>query len=242
MHYIDVGQGDSILVQLPGGGNILIDAGNNDDADLVVNYLRRQGVKRLEYVIGTHPHEDHIGGLDGVIHAFDIEEIYMPRLHRGTDPFWEIQEGGLSMIRFVEMADYNAWLDLAKEVEPLFGEMVTNTEFQNGIKQCISDSSALCIVNDCNIEGIIAVNKINNEISWLAVRKESRGKGYGYQLVEKALYYLNDKKPVFVQTFSPQIKVGEMARRMYLKFGFRDFRDGGKNPAGIDTVIMKLEK
>jgi len=146
------------------------------------------------------------------------------------------------MIRFVEMEDYNAWLDIAREVEPVFGEMVTNTEFQNGIKKCISDSSAICIANDCNIEGIIAINKTENEISWLAVREESRGKGYGYQLLKKAINYMDDNKPIFVQTFSPQIKVGEMARRMYLKFGFRDFKDGGKNPAGINTVIMKLGK
>lgn len=147
------------------------------------------------------------------------------------------------MVRIVEKEDYNAWLDLAKEVEPLFGEMAENEDFQNCIKECISNSLAFCAVNEDNdIEGIIAVNKIENEISWLAVGEKSRGKGYGYQLVERGLKCLDNKKPVFVQTFSPNIKVGEMARKVYLKFGFKDFRNAGKNPAGIDTVIMKLEK
>lgn len=146
------------------------------------------------------------------------------------------------IVRVVKMEDYNAWLDLAKEVEPIFGKMVDNIDFQNGIKECILDSSAYCVENKNKIEGIIAVNKNINEILWLAVREESRGKGHGYQLMERALKFLDNKRPVFVQTFSPNIKVGEMARRMYLKFGFIDFKDGGKNPAGIDTVIMKLEK
>ena len=146
------------------------------------------------------------------------------------------------IVRVVKMEDYNAWLDIAKEVEPVFGKMVDNIDFRNGIKECIINSLAFCVENNNQIKGIIAVNKTLNEILWLAVREESRGKGYGYQLVERALEFLDKKRPVFVQTFSPNIEAGEMARKMYLKFGFIDFNDGGKNPAGIDTVIMKLEK
>jgi len=89
-HFIDVGQADSILVQLPGKQNILIDAGNNDDADLVINYLRQQGVRRLEHVIGTHPHEDHIGGFDAVIQAFDIEKVYLPRVSHNTKTYEDV--------------------------------------------------------------------------------------------------------------------------------------------------------
>ncbi|KJS10201.1 MAG: hypothetical protein VR67_19295 [Peptococcaceae bacterium BRH_c8a] len=146
------------------------------------------------------------------------------------------------VVRFVKMDDYNAWLDLAKEVEPIFGKMVDDIDFENGIRECIFNSLAFCIESNNKIQGIIAVNSNTNEIIWLAVREESRGKRYGHQLVARALSFLDNKRPVFVQTFSPNIKDGEMARKMYLKFGFIDFKDGGKNPAGIDTVIMKLEK
>ena len=55
--YIDVGQGDSILIQTPGGKNILIDAGNNGDATTIVTYLKAQNISRLDYVIATHSHE-----------------------------------------------------------------------------------------------------------------------------------------------------------------------------------------
>jgi hypothetical protein len=58
VHFIDVGQADSILIEQD-SKYMLIDAGNNADGKLVKNYLIEQGVKTLEYVIGTHPHEDH---------------------------------------------------------------------------------------------------------------------------------------------------------------------------------------
>lgn len=146
------------------------------------------------------------------------------------------------MIRLVTNQDLNAWMELAGEVEPLFGEMVWNEDFINGIKGCIANQSAFCVVNtDNEVEGIIAINKALNEIAWFAVREKCRGKGYGCQLLEKAIDSLDNRKPIYVQTFSPHVKAGEAARKIYLKFGFRDFKDGGKNPAGIDTVIMKRE-
>lgn len=146
------------------------------------------------------------------------------------------------MIRLVTNQDLDAWMELAREVEPLFGEMVGNEDFINGIKGCIASQSAFCVVNtDSEVEGIVAINKAVNEIAWLAVREKCRGKGYGYQLLERAIESLDKSKPIYVQTFSPGVKAGEAARKMYLKFGFKDDKDSGKNPAGIDTVIMKLE-
>lgn len=78
VHFIDVGQADCILIQSE-GSNMLIDAGNNDDAKTVVGYLEEQGVKELDYVIGTHGHEDHIGSLDTVIEEFAVGELFLPR-------------------------------------------------------------------------------------------------------------------------------------------------------------------
>ncbi len=147
------------------------------------------------------------------------------------------------MVRLVTDQDFNAWLELAREVEPLFGEMVGCENFKKGIKECIYNSSAFCVLNTSkDIEGIIAINKTQNEISWLAVRKKSRGKGYGYQLLKTSVDYLDTKKPIFVQTFSHNVKAGEAARKLYMQFGFKDYKKGGKNPAGIDTIIMKLRK
>lgn len=89
MHFIDVGQADSILIQ-QGDFNILVDGGNNDDSQLVIDYLKKNKVKKLDYVVGTHPHEDHIGGLDKVIEEFQIGKVYMPKVTANTKTFEDV--------------------------------------------------------------------------------------------------------------------------------------------------------
>jgi competence protein ComEC len=86
VHYIDVGQADSILIQV-NNKNMLIDAGNRGDADAVVSYLQKKGVKKLDYVIATHPHEDHIGGMSDIIKKFPITEFYAPKKTNTTKTF-----------------------------------------------------------------------------------------------------------------------------------------------------------
>ena len=79
VNYIDVGQGDSIFIQLPNNETMLIDAGEAYEVDSVINYLNNSGIKKIDYVVGTHPHTDHIGGLENIVNTFDIGSIYMPR-------------------------------------------------------------------------------------------------------------------------------------------------------------------
>lgn len=89
VYYIDVGQADSILVTL-GGCSMLIDAGNNDDGKAVVDFIADKGISKLDIVAGTHPHEDHIGGLDDVINAFEIGEIIMPKVSHTTKTYKDV--------------------------------------------------------------------------------------------------------------------------------------------------------
>lgn len=83
VHYINVGQADSTLVQID-GKNILIDAGENDTT---YNYLKQQGITKLDYVIATHPHADHIGGMATVINNFNIDKFYAPKATTTTQIF-----------------------------------------------------------------------------------------------------------------------------------------------------------
>lgn len=89
IHYIDVGQGDATLIQCD-GKNMLIDAGENDKGMQVRAYLKKQGVEKLDYVIGTHPDSDHIGGLDVVIYNFDCETILMPDYKKDTKTYDDV--------------------------------------------------------------------------------------------------------------------------------------------------------
>lgn len=77
VHFIDVGQADCILLEC-GGEFMLIDGGNVADSSLVVSYLQKQGVQELKAVVGTHPHEDHVGGLAGVLAVFPTATVYSP--------------------------------------------------------------------------------------------------------------------------------------------------------------------
>lgn len=86
VHYIDVGQGDSILIQV-NNKNLLIDAGPGSSEDDVVNYLNKNNIKKLDYVLATHPHEDHIGGMDEVIENFEVGEFYSPKVASNTKTF-----------------------------------------------------------------------------------------------------------------------------------------------------------
>jgi len=76
LHFIDVGQADSILLE-QNGEFMLIDGGNKDDSSIVVEYLKNSGVKELKYVIATHIHEDHIGGLPTVLKSFPVKNFYI---------------------------------------------------------------------------------------------------------------------------------------------------------------------
>ena len=87
--FIDVGQADSILIRNQ-DQVMLIDAGTNEAGETVVNYLENLGITKIDYLIGTHPHEDHIGGLDDVINNFDIGQIYMPKIETTTKTFEDV--------------------------------------------------------------------------------------------------------------------------------------------------------
>ena len=90
VHFIDVGQGDSILIQSGEDHDMLIDAGENDQGDTVVTYLQGLGIDKLDYVIGTHPHSDHIGGLDDVINNFEIGKILLPPVEHTTKTYEDV--------------------------------------------------------------------------------------------------------------------------------------------------------
>lgn len=87
VHYLDVDQGDSIFIELPNNETMLIDAAESYQSENIINYLKNLNYQKIDYVIGTHPHTDHIGGLKNIINTFEIGKIYMPKVVSTTKTY-----------------------------------------------------------------------------------------------------------------------------------------------------------
>jgi competence protein ComEC len=90
VNVIDVGQGDSILIQTPSKKNILIDAGDEKSDRIVKTYLRKKFIRKIDMLIATHPDSDHIGGIDNVIDEFDIAIVSMPEKTSESESYYNL--------------------------------------------------------------------------------------------------------------------------------------------------------
>ncbi len=87
VHFLDVGQGDSIFIELPNGRTMLVDAGENYHGQGIIDYVQTIGYHKLDYVVATHPHEDHIGSMPYIVRNFEMGSIYMPDVTANTATF-----------------------------------------------------------------------------------------------------------------------------------------------------------
>lgn len=87
VHYLDVGQGDSIFIELPNKKCMLIDAGENMYGRSITEYITNLGYSKIDYLVATHPHADHIGSMAYVVNHNDIGEIYMPKVATTTKTY-----------------------------------------------------------------------------------------------------------------------------------------------------------
>lgn len=125
---IDVGQADSFLL-VQDGKTMLVDCGTRSTGEDVVKYLNEQGITRLDYVIGTHPHDDHMGGMYDVITNFEIGKIIMPEVEVGkVTTNWyvklmqEIKQGAYEL----EYAKLGAVYDLGEASFKIIGPIETD--------------------------------------------------------------------------------------------------------------------
>ncbi len=88
VHFIDVGQGDCIFIDTP-DKDMLIDSGEYEYASRVIRYLHSNGVTKLDYIIATHPHSDHMGGMARIMTAFDVGEFIMSEVPEDMIPIAE---------------------------------------------------------------------------------------------------------------------------------------------------------
>ncbi|MDE4542312.1 ComEC/Rec2 family competence protein [Thermoanaerobacterium sp. R66] len=116
VYFIDVGQGDSIFIKTPDNKTMLIDAGVPEMGKKVVDYIKSLGVTKIDILVGTHPHEDHIGGMDRVIESFEIGKFYMPRVTTNTKTFEYVLNAAKNKGLKIDVAKAGVTLDLGPSV------------------------------------------------------------------------------------------------------------------------------
>lgn len=102
--FIDIGQGDSILLQCD-NESMLIDAGENDKGDIVVDYLKSHNATKLKYAVGTHPHSDHIGGMDTVLRSIKTDTLICPKVTYNTKTWKDVESEAKKQDTKIEYAN-----------------------------------------------------------------------------------------------------------------------------------------
>ncbi len=120
VHFIDVGQGDSVFAELPDGKCLLIDAGERDYAGRIISFIDCLGYKKIDYLVATHPHSDHIGGMQRVVENFEIGEVFMPDAVSDTATFINLLE---------TLDERNLSVTVAKSGKRLFSSGVAVADF-----------------------------------------------------------------------------------------------------------------
>lgn len=87
VHFLDIGQGDSIFIELPNSQTMLVDAGENYYGEGIINYIYDCGYEKLDYLVATHPHSDHIGSMSYIVRHMDIDAVYMPKVSTTTKTY-----------------------------------------------------------------------------------------------------------------------------------------------------------
>lgn len=142
--------------------------------------------------------------------------------------------------------DVPEWINLAREVEPLFGRMVDDPKFHSGLRNCIAERRAFCVRDEDGPPGsplngglLFSRKHPIYKISWLAVSKAKRRMGIGSLLIKYVLGLVEAPDEISVKTFTADNKEGIPARNLYIKYGFRPHRKAPPGPDGTCREIFE---
>lgn len=168
VHFLNVGQGDSIFIQSPNGRNVLIDAGEKEYGPGISNYLRNQGVQKLDLLIATHPHADHIGGMTQIVREFEIGLIYMPYISNNTAIFQDLLLAIQQKKEDILFAKAGAKINLDQALDIVFlapgGDAYGNINDYSAVIKITFKQTSFLLCGDAGIASEEEILSLNTEL------------------------------------------------------------------------------
>ena len=167
VHFIDVGQADAALL-LCGDEAMLIDGGNADDSSLIYSYLKNNGIDYLDYVIATHPHEDHIGGLSGALSYADVGKVLSPVADSDNSHFEKLMKKARECGAEIEVPQIGECFALGDAEVEIIGPVRTDYEDINNVSlvlRVVYGETAFLFTGDAERESEQDILALGREVS-----------------------------------------------------------------------------
>lgn len=166
--FIDIGQGTSVLIE-KNGNYLLYDTGDNDKEELMVRTLKEHNIKKIDVVIGSHPHAYHIGGLDAVIYNFDVKKIYMPKVTTNTKTFESVLLSAKKKGLKITSAKAGTTIDFGKDISvdvlaPIKSKYDDLNDYSVVVKLTYKNQSVL-LTGDASYESEMDMTKSGEDLS-----------------------------------------------------------------------------
>lgn len=149
VHFIDVGQGSATLLQSENSG-VLIDSGEREYGSTVVDYIKSCGIEKLDYVVATHPHTDHIGGLLTVLKEVQVDNVIMPKIASENVPTTKTYETFLELIAQKNIraiaAKYGKEYDIGRISLKILGPVEQNSDLNNMSVICLANVNSTTVL------------------------------------------------------------------------------------------------
>lgn len=194
VHFIDVGQADSTFIELGNGQTMLIDAGLGGDD--VVKYIKDLQYSDIDFVVATHPHDDHIGGMATVLDSFDIGKMYMPRQEHTISAFTNM----LDVIenKNIELHEAKAGVNITTsgiikiDILAPFAESYSNLNNCSAVVKLTYGETVMLFTGDA--EQVIETQLLNSDIDADVLKVGHHGAG-------------SSSAPSFIKAVSPEIAI-----------------------------------
>lgn len=153
VHFIDVGQADAILIQCD-GENLLLDGGNKTDSSLIYSYLKKYQITNLKYLINTHPHEDHVGGLSGALNFAKAEKIFSSYLEYDSKAFYDFVKNTEKQNKKLELLKASSELFLGNAKINVLGPIYYDNKTNNNslVLHLVYDKVSFLFTGDMEFE------------------------------------------------------------------------------------------